>query len=332
LWSRWGLPGREFIRIPALSQFSWIYVTIFLVLLLSLTGWGVANATGYSLPGDALYPVKLRVEGIRLLVSSAPIESTRLQIDLTQERFREVVSLAEEQRTADFPDAVQRYSTQLTTTMTSLADEQSLAEDDRADLTRRLLDDLMDNEQRLTAFFSSLPGDVPLPDEIRAGIQAALALIQGSYERAWDWSGLPPILPPLPSAAPPAVATIRPSQTTAPSPTSTPVPPRASRTPSPESESSEPNDMFAEWPAEWGPLDETPIPEPQWTEVNMPWPTEVPLPTAWPTEIPPLPTIIMEYWPTELPPPPSVTELPDLGTPPAWPPDPDEPPEWTPEE
>jgi len=332
--SRWAMLGRAIQRVPANPRFSWVYVTILLVLMLSLTSWGIVNAADQSLPGDALYPVKLRVEGVQLFISTTPVENSRLQIKFTQERFIEVVSLAEQQRAANFSNAIQGYTHQLTATMATLADEQYLPQVDRADLSRVLLDDLTDNEFRLNALLLSIPEKYPLPADFRTAVEEALALIQSSCEQARIWSGLPPANPQSssPSILSPlntAQATPHPAQTKSPSPTSTPVPLtpvplQAARTPSPKSETSDPNVMFTDWPSEWPPLEETLIPAPQWTEVNMPWPTQIALPTAWPTDLMPLPTIIQEYWPTDLPP----VEIPDESTPPAWPPDPDEPPDW----
>jgi len=285
-------------------------------------------AANQSLPGDTLYPVKLRVEGIRLLVAAAPVENARLQMAYTQERFTEMVSLAEKQRAAEFPDAVQGYTHQLSATMTTLADEQVFTQEDRADLSRQLVDDLTDNELRLSALLVALPVKYPMPSDFRAAVETALALIQGSCEQARHWSGLPPLLPQSPAVPNPAQATTPTGQILTPSPTSTLVPMRASQTPRPITSTQDPDEMFTEWPTEWPPLEETPVPNPQWTEVNMPWPTQIDLPTAWPTELPPLPTVIQDYWPTEfstfLPP----EDLPDPGTPFPWPPDPDDPPGW----
>jgi hypothetical protein len=67
-------------------------------------GGGVILATGHSLPGDWLYPVKLAVEDARLAFAHAPAGRVDLLLDLVGERTEEIKALAEAGER--LPDAV----------------------------------------------------------------------------------------------------------------------------------------------------------------------------------------------------------------------------------
>jgi hypothetical protein len=60
---------------------------------LSAVGGGVAMAAGDSLPGDALYPVKLTVEDIRMALTSDPEAQVALALQLADERTEEIEAL-----------------------------------------------------------------------------------------------------------------------------------------------------------------------------------------------------------------------------------------------
>jgi hypothetical protein len=59
-------------------------------------GGGAAVAAADSLPGDALYPMKLAVEDLRLALASGPEAQVGLALDLADERLAEIEALLEE--------------------------------------------------------------------------------------------------------------------------------------------------------------------------------------------------------------------------------------------
>lgn len=90
-------PEREPISsINFLSLFvKYRYVPMLAVLVL-LLGTGSSIASEISLPGEALYPVKTRInDRMKDLINRSPQEKVALQIDLIEERIKEAEVLAE---------------------------------------------------------------------------------------------------------------------------------------------------------------------------------------------------------------------------------------------
>ncbi|HBK34150.1 TPA: hypothetical protein DEP34_00120 [Candidatus Uhrbacteria bacterium] len=57
-------------------------------------GLGITNASFYSLPGDAMYPVKLSMEHLQLSISSDDAQRAKLQVEFAGRRLEEMTDLA----------------------------------------------------------------------------------------------------------------------------------------------------------------------------------------------------------------------------------------------
>ncbi|MBI4336717.1 MAG: hypothetical protein HY683_02660 [Chloroflexi bacterium] len=75
--------SRPLVLAPALS-----------VLVLALVAWGTATASGGTVPGDPLYPVKLTRERVVLVLARAPEDKARVYARITMDRAWEMEVLA----------------------------------------------------------------------------------------------------------------------------------------------------------------------------------------------------------------------------------------------
>lgn len=73
----------------------------------------LANASSVSIPGDAIYPVKLGIESLRLAVSFSPVSDAGLHLDFAQQRLTEIQYLALEGRYENIPAASRNFKQHL---------------------------------------------------------------------------------------------------------------------------------------------------------------------------------------------------------------------------
>ena len=59
----------------------------------AIVGGGIVWAASHSLPGDALYPVKVAMEDVRLALVSAPVDQVDRSLQLVEERAEEIQAL-----------------------------------------------------------------------------------------------------------------------------------------------------------------------------------------------------------------------------------------------
>jgi hypothetical protein len=131
---------------------------------------GGAVLAADSLPGDLVYPVKLAMEDIRLLLTTAPADRAELAMAFATERVQEMVRLTEQNRLV--PDSVvARMTRQMEETIAQIA--QSRPEEVPA-LLQRVMDRTRDQQQILEQARTTA----------REGSQAALGRASQVMERA----------------------------------------------------------------------------------------------------------------------------------------------------
>ena len=86
-----------------------VRIIIVIVLALSALGGGTVYAAQDSLPGDALYPVKLGAEGITMMLRGDDVERAERALNFASKRVREMVALTEKGRPEDLGLAVEKY-------------------------------------------------------------------------------------------------------------------------------------------------------------------------------------------------------------------------------
>lgn len=92
-------------------------VILVIVLTLSAVGGGTAYAAQDSLPGDALYPVKLGTEQLRMMLPGDDVVKAERALSFAERRVGEMEALTEKGRPQDLDLAVEKYGYALNMTL-----------------------------------------------------------------------------------------------------------------------------------------------------------------------------------------------------------------------
>jgi hypothetical protein len=106
--------------IPYRRRFSMASVILVIVLTLSAIGGGTAYAAQDSLPGDALYPVKLGTEQMRMMLPGDDVVKAERALSFAERRMGEIEALAEKGRPQDLDLAVEKYGYAMNMTQTRI--------------------------------------------------------------------------------------------------------------------------------------------------------------------------------------------------------------------
>jgi len=90
-------------------RFSMVHIIVAIALALSALAGGTAYVAQASLPGDALYSVKLGTEQAGMMLLGDDFARAERALDLAQRRIREMTALAERARSQDLGLAVEKY-------------------------------------------------------------------------------------------------------------------------------------------------------------------------------------------------------------------------------
>jgi len=203
-WSR--LAGKRLRFLP---------VALSLVIALVVAGVGTVAASDSSLPGKALYPVKLATERVRLAVTLRQEARAQLRLAFAERRLGEMqVLLREDELVGE--DLVEALAVE-----TTLALEEIEGMDDvqKAGIATKLLA-LTERQQAVLVAVRER-----VPQEAQRGLDRALEVSQRGHERAMMALGVTP----EPCAVPSASHTHKPHVTPTHKPTHTPKHTRAPR-------------------------------------------------------------------------------------------------------
>lgn len=117
-WPRYSRKTRPILMKRRFS--SMVSVIIAIVLALAAVGGGTAYASQGSLPGDALYPVKLGTEQVRMALPGDDAGKAERALTFADRRVEEIVDLAAEGRIDDLGLAAEKYENALNITMTRI--------------------------------------------------------------------------------------------------------------------------------------------------------------------------------------------------------------------
>lgn len=140
--------------------------TIILVLVVSLIGGGTAYASGSTLPGDGLYPLKLSIEDARLFLADDAGDAS-LTIQFAQNRAEEIQALIEADREADLSLAVDLFSDQVVAATDSLTVLAQTEPERAAQLGSQLDQTLSTHTDKLNSLLATVP-DAAIPALERA--------------------------------------------------------------------------------------------------------------------------------------------------------------------
>jgi len=281
---------RPLLRWPSLpwgrmQRLSLRAVSAALVLVIALSSVGVITAAADSLPGSALYSIKLITERVQLAVTSGPASRAELHITFAERRRWEIETLVESDKPVD-AEVVEDMREETESAW------QTVRQTPAAE-ARTLLSHLLDLTQKQQATLAEVRDKVP--PEAQPIVDRTIQSSMEGQELAMAALENPDLLyTPGPVATPTATSTPTavPVPTSTPTPTDTPLPP-ATHTPVP-------TPTQASRPAATPAPTETPMPAPTATatptETATPTPTMTPTPTETST-----PTATMTPTPTETP-------------------------------
>ncbi len=145
------------IAIQAILRFGWLRtaLTVFILLVL-FTITGVAYAAESSLPGDAIYPVKLAMEDWQLAVLRGQNSKSNLYIEIADKRFKELERLSERGDYQFLQTGLSGYETALQYAIAEL-EIRSEIDAEKAQLAEKLRGKLVVHIQKLETLREKLP-------------------------------------------------------------------------------------------------------------------------------------------------------------------------------
>jgi len=100
---------------------AWAWGAAIGLVLALLAATGMASASKSALPGDALYPVKTCVEGVRHALTFGDTRQAQLHLELAGERLEEAASLLLQGRPEGIPDTLAEFEAEMLETTRILA-------------------------------------------------------------------------------------------------------------------------------------------------------------------------------------------------------------------
>ena len=94
-----------------------VHIIVAIALALSALAGGTAYASQASLPGDALYPVKLGTEQARMMLPGDDVARAERALNFADRRVEEMLALAEKGRPQDVDVALEKYAYALNMTL-----------------------------------------------------------------------------------------------------------------------------------------------------------------------------------------------------------------------
>jgi len=134
-------------------------VSLILVLVLLVGSFGIAQASQNTIPGDALYGVKITLENAELAFSLDPLHDARLQIKFVDRRILEIENLVAENRLDHLKQAVTRYQDQVDQALQSLKVAAQRLPAQSAQLAGELQETLINQSPLFTMLANTVPPD-----------------------------------------------------------------------------------------------------------------------------------------------------------------------------
>jgi hypothetical protein len=215
---------------PTGRKWQGLSVASMLIVLLLVFGLGIMTASASALPGDWLYPVKIRLESLRLATTPQGVEKAFLHLNLATRRMEEAIRLVNRNNPQSAQIALKAYQQQIEAGFAYLGAEGRIQQEEQARVGEQFANQMLQHEQLLAGMLSQTA------ETNRFVIQNAVLQTTRNRERLRAlMQGLPGNQPPGPlpglSDAPPVSGG---------DPSATPIPPASptnrfssSRTPMP---------------------------------------------------------------------------------------------------
>jgi len=152
-------------------------VVVAVVLAFSALG-GTAYAAQDSLPGDALYPVKLGVERITMMLRGDDVVRAERTLNFADKRVREMVTLMEKERPQDLNLTVEKYCYALNVSLAGMEEAVGKGGPHAGEIAALVADTMAQHLSVLNGLYDIVP------DEAKPAIQRAMEEAQKCYQRA----------------------------------------------------------------------------------------------------------------------------------------------------
>jgi hypothetical protein len=159
-------------------------IAILLAIIILGTGVGVAYASDDSLPGDTLYPIKIVVEKLQMLLTFDDANEAQLQISFAQRRIGEMKVLAERGGFEDIQTAAEGYQSLLNITNETLRG-MVLAGDPRTAEIGSLVEETLFYDTLILTGLKDI-----VPTDLQGTIDFAIGASKSGNAIARQWVGL----------------------------------------------------------------------------------------------------------------------------------------------
>jgi hypothetical protein len=126
------------------------------ILLVVLLGSGVVFASAQAMPGDFLYPVKIFLEDARLTFTSDE-KDTNLQINLANERIKEIDRMVQEEEYDSISDVIDRYVIHMDHAVESISSQTPVPDFPIDPKSESIFNDLNTNIEVLSGLLDKVP-------------------------------------------------------------------------------------------------------------------------------------------------------------------------------
>jgi len=154
-----------------------VAVILAIVLTLSALG-GTVYAAQDSLPGDALYPVKLGLERMAMMLRGDDVTRAERGLNFADKRVREMVALTEEGRWEDLDLAVDKYCYTLNMSMVRMEEAVSKGGSRGGEIAVLVAQATAEHLSALNELYDTVP------DEAKPAIERAMIEALKCYQRA----------------------------------------------------------------------------------------------------------------------------------------------------
>jgi Domain of unknown function (DUF5667) len=154
-----------------------VAVIVAVVLAFSALG-GTAYAAQDSLPGDALYPVKLGVERIAMMLRGGDVVRAERTLNFADKRVREMVTLMEKERPEDLNLTVEKYCYALNVSLAGMEEAVGKGGPHAGEIAALVADTMAQHLSVLNGLYDIVP------PEAKPAIQRAMEEAQKCYQRA----------------------------------------------------------------------------------------------------------------------------------------------------
>jgi inorganic triphosphatase YgiF len=154
-------------------------VAVILAIVLTLSTLGsTVYAAQDSLPGDALYPVKLGVERVAMMFGGGDVVRAERALNFADKRVREMVTLTDKGRPEDLGLTVEKYCYALNMSLARMEEALGEGGSHAGDIAALMAETMAQHLSILDGLYDRVP------DEAKPAIQRAMEEAQKCYQRA----------------------------------------------------------------------------------------------------------------------------------------------------